>query len=181
MVSLVVPVFKNNRERSTAKNYCPVSLLFVTSKVFEKLVNNRIVDHIKNSGFFLIFNVFASSLSTANLLKVVSVRIARAYNRSGAIWAVPQYNQALWAWYTSLLYKLRSYEISGQIFGFISSFLSNRSLWVVLDGKSSQEYSINAGVPEAPILGSTLFLPGLEIWQKQLLCYRVISVVNERG
>ena len=35
-VSLVVPVFKNVGERSTAKNYCPVSLLSVVSKVFEK-------------------------------------------------------------------------------------------------------------------------------------------------
>ena len=43
-VTLVVPVFKNVGERSTAKNYCPISLLFVVSKVFEKLVNN-IVDY----------------------------------------------------------------------------------------------------------------------------------------
>ena len=42
-VSSVVPVFKNVEERSTAKKYCPVSLLSVVSKVFEKLVNNRIV------------------------------------------------------------------------------------------------------------------------------------------
>ena len=54
-VSSVVPVFKNVGERSTAKNYCPVSLLSVLSKVFEKLVNNRIVDHLlRNVAFFLI-------------------------------------------------------------------------------------------------------------------------------
>ena len=39
----MVPVFKIVRERSTAKNYHPVILLSVVSKVFEKLVNNRIV------------------------------------------------------------------------------------------------------------------------------------------
>ena len=44
-VLLVVPVFKNVEERSSAKKYRPVSLLSVVSKVFEKLVNNRIVDH----------------------------------------------------------------------------------------------------------------------------------------
>ena len=44
-VSLVVPVFKNVGEKSIAKNYRPVILLSVVSKVFEKLVNNRIVDH----------------------------------------------------------------------------------------------------------------------------------------
>ena len=46
-VSSVVPVFKNVGERSTAKNYCPVSLLSVVSKVFEKLVNNGIVDQLE--------------------------------------------------------------------------------------------------------------------------------------
>ena len=45
------------------------------------------------------------------------------------------------------LHKIRSYGISGQILGLISSFLSNRWLQVVLDGKSSQEHPVNAGVP----------------------------------
>ena len=48
----MVPVFKNVGERSTSKNYCPVSLLFVVSKVFEKLVNNKIVDHLEKCGLF---------------------------------------------------------------------------------------------------------------------------------
>ena len=38
-ISSVVPVFKNVGERSNAKNYHPVSLLSMVSKVFEKLVN----------------------------------------------------------------------------------------------------------------------------------------------
>ena len=38
------------------------------------------------------------------------------------------------------------------------SFLSNRWLSVVLDGKSSQDYPVNAGVLQGPILGLTLFL-----------------------
>ena len=45
-----------------------------------------------------------------------------------------------------VFFRLRSYEILGQIFGLISFFLSNRQLQV-LDGKSSQEYPVNAGVP----------------------------------
>ena len=51
-ISSVVPVFKNVGDRSTTKNYLPVSLLSVVSKVFEKLVNNRIVDHPKKCGLF---------------------------------------------------------------------------------------------------------------------------------
>ena len=61
-------------------------------------------------------------------------------------------------WHADLLHKFKFYGISGHIFGLISSFLSNRQLWVVLDGKSSQEYPVNAGVPQGSILGPTLFL-----------------------
>ena len=46
----MVPAFKNVGERSTTKNYSPVSLLSVVSKAFEKLVNNRIVDHQEKCG-----------------------------------------------------------------------------------------------------------------------------------
>ena len=56
-VSSVVPVFKNVGERLTAKNYHPVSLLSVVSKVIEKLVNNRIVDRLEKLTFFLISNM----------------------------------------------------------------------------------------------------------------------------
>ena len=84
-VSSVVPVFQNVGERSTAKNYRPVSLLSVVSKVFEKLLNNGIVDHLEKCGLFSDFQYgFRSSRSTADLLTVVSDRIARAFNRSGA-------------------------------------------------------------------------------------------------
>ena len=61
-------------------------------------------------------------------------------------------------WHAGLLHKLKSYGISGQIFGLISSFLSNTRLRVVLDGKSSQECPVNAGVPQGFILGPSLFL-----------------------
>ena len=49
----MVPVFKNAGETSTAKNYHPVSLLPVVSKVFEKLVNNSIVDHPQKCDLFV--------------------------------------------------------------------------------------------------------------------------------
>ena len=84
-VSSVVPVFKNVGERSTVKNYCPVSLLSVVSKVFEKPENNRIVDHLQKCGLFYDFQYgLRSSRTTADLLTVVSDRVASAFAKSGA-------------------------------------------------------------------------------------------------
>ena len=77
------------------------------SKIFERLVNNRIVDHLEKCGLFSDFQYsFRSSRSTTDLMTVVSDRIARAFT------AGP-------------LHKLKSRGVSGQIFGLISSFLSN--------------------------------------------------------
>ena len=65
-------------ERSRDKNYRPVSLFSVVKKVFEKLANNRIVDHREKYGIFSNFQYgFRSCRSTADLLTVVSDRIAR--------------------------------------------------------------------------------------------------------
>ena len=68
-------------------------------------------------------------LLTAFNFLAVALDISKAFDR---------------VWHAGLLHKLKSYGISGQIFRLISSFLSNRWLRVVLDGKSS--------------LGPTLFL-----------------------
>ena len=48
----VVLVFKNVGEKSTAKNYRHVSLISVVSKFFEKIVNNRLIDHLEKYGLF---------------------------------------------------------------------------------------------------------------------------------
>ena len=118
----MVPVFKNVGERSTAKNYRPVSLLSVVSKVFEKLVNNRIVDHLEKCGLFSDFQYgFGSSRSTADLQTVVSDRIARVFNSSGATKTAALDISKAWdsVWDARPLHKLKSYRISGHIFGHI--------------------------------------------------------------
>ena len=84
-VSLVFPLLKYVGEKSTVKNYCPVSFLSVVSKVFEKLVNNILADLLQKCSFFSNFQYgFRFSQSTASFLTVVSDRNARAFNRSGA-------------------------------------------------------------------------------------------------
>ena len=102
----------------------------------------------------------------------MSDRIARAFNRSGATQVVALDVSKAFdrVWHAGLLHKHKSYGISGQIFGLISSFLSNRWLRVVLDGKSSKEYPVNAGVPQRSILGPTLFLLYINDLPDDVIC-----------
>ena len=73
-------------------------------------------------------------------------------------------------WDGDLLHKFKPYGISGQIYGPISSFVSNRRLRVVLDENSSQEYPVNAGVPQGYILGLTLFLLYINDFPVDVIC-----------
>ena len=132
----------------------------MVSKVFEKLVNNRLVDHLEKCGLFSDFQCgFSFFQSTADLLTGVSDRIARAFNRFGATRAVALDISKAFdrVWHAGLL--LASFmELQVRYFALFLLFLSNRQLRVVLDRNSSQEYPVNAGIPQETILGPTLFL-----------------------
>ena len=69
-----------------AENYHPVSPLSVVSEVFDKLINNRLVDLFENYGLFSDFQLgFRSSCSKADLLTVLSDRISLACNDLGLL------------------------------------------------------------------------------------------------
>ena len=122
--------------------------------------------------FFSDFQYGFKSRSTADLLTVVSDRVARAFNNSRATRAVAIGKSKAFdrVWHIRLLHKLKSYGILGQIFSLFSSFVSDRRRRVALGGKSSQEYPVDAGVPQGSILGTTLFLIYINDLPDDVIC-----------
>ena len=122
--------------------------------IFERLINDKLVMHLEKAGIFSDFQYgFRSTRSTADLLTVLTERIAWSLNSSGATRAVSLDISKVFdrVWHSGLLHKLKAYGVAGEFLNIISSFLSNHRM--VLDGKSSPEFAINAGVPQGSILG----------------------------
>ena len=62
-VSSIAPVIVSVGKRSIAKNKCPESFLSVVKKIFEKLVNNKMLDHLE---ICCLFSDFQYGLLTLN-------------------------------------------------------------------------------------------------------------------
>ena len=111
-------------ERSTAKNYQSVSLRPVVCKAFEKLVKNTIVDYVEKCGLFSDFQYgFRSSRSTADLLTVVSDRIARTFNDLELLELWHLIYPRLLTGFGMLVFFINL--ISGQIFGLLFSVIDS--------------------------------------------------------
>ena len=83
-VSSAVPELTSVGERSITNNYCPISLLSVVRKIFETLINYRLVDHREICGLFSDLQYsFRSSRSTEDFLTVASDEIDGAFDRPG--------------------------------------------------------------------------------------------------
>ena len=137
-----------------ARNLCLKTATLLV--FFMWLINNRLFNHLEKFALFSNFQYgFRSSQSTVELLKSYEVtdRISRAFNRLDAAQSVVLDISKAFdkIWHAGLLHRLKSYGISGWLFGFILSFLSNRWRWVypficflILNKSENFVYSSNA-------------------------------------
>ena len=60
-------------------------------------------------------------------------------------------------WHNGLIYKLRQIEIPGQITNLIKNYLTDRQIYVSINGICSSTKKIKTGVPQGSILGPILY------------------------
>ena len=158
----VVPVYKKG-DKSQVKNYRPVSLLPIFSKHFEKCIYDTLYIYFENKGLFSSCQSgFRKGGSCFSQLLSITHDIFKGFDANPSLDTCGVFLDISKAfdrvWHDGLLFKLKSYGVSGFLLSLLRDFLSGRKQRVVLNGYNSLWEIIKAGVPQGSILGPLLFL-----------------------
>ena len=158
-ISSVVPIHKKGN-KSEVKNYRPVSLLSVVSKVLEKIIATRLTHHLLANHLLSSRQFgFKKGYSAADLHLLLTTNWTTALDqgKKTCVFALDIEGAFDRVWHAGLVEKLRAAGVEGELLSLLSNYLHNRQLKVVLNGKESSLYTINAGVPQGSVLGPLLW------------------------
>ena len=142
-------------------NYRPISILPFFSKVFEKLMYNRLIDFIEKHQLLYQYQFgFRKNHSTFMALVVLLEKITAALDDSEfAVCILIDFRKAFdTVEHSILLDKLYHYGIRGNALKWFNSYLTDIYQYVNYYNNSSEMKQITCGVPQGSILGPLLFL-----------------------
>lgn len=158
--SIVVPLMKDKNSSQLA-NLRPISLLSIFSKIFEKIVNIRLINYLNKNNFININQYgFRKGTSTEDALINVTNEIYTNLNESNKVSGLfIDFRKAFdLVNHTILLNKLEAIGIRGTALNWFKSYLTGRNQQVRIESCLSPPLLLNSGVPQGSILSSTLFL-----------------------
>ena len=136
--SNVVPIHKKG-DKQLLQNYCPVSLIPVCSKIFERIVFNQMLEFLEENNLLCPHQSgFHSSDSCQSQLLSIAHDIYASFNQSPTLEVKANFLDTSRAfdkvWHDGLLFKLECIGISGNLLSLLKSFLNNKFQRVVLNG-----------------------------------------------
>lgn len=157
----VVPVYKGKGPRHIPANYRPISLTCIPCKVFERIINDRIMSHLKlNNLLFQGQHGFLDGKSTATqLLECVNDWTMSLNDRCPVDIVYLDISKAFDSVsHPKLIHKLRLMGVDDVTLLWVTDFLSDRTQRVRVGKSMSDPVSVLSGVPQGSVLGPILFL-----------------------
>ena len=161
-IARVIPIYKSD-SRHSYNNYRPISLLSSLSKLLEKIVAKQMMGYInKNSILYDLQFGFRKGHNTTQPVLHFLDKIQTALNKD-----IPEYTAAVFldlkkafdtANHSILLKKMEHYGFRGLALDWFTNYLSNRKIFVSINGMDSSPKSLDVGVPQGSVLGPLLFL-----------------------
>ena len=157
--AVIIPVPKSG-SLELVENFCPVSILPIVSKVFERLISRQIVNYLKANEIILpcqfcfrrnhtvqdalvtMIEHWRQALDNAMMVGSVMVHISKAFDKV---------NHPL------LLSKMRGYGFDEKALAWFQGYLSGRRQRVKIGDHHSSWCEVRHGVTQGSILGPILF------------------------
>lgn len=153
----VVPIYKNGKKDEIC-NYRPISIISAIPKLFESLVHSVIYSHVqkyittKQHGFMAKRSTDTNLiLFTSEVREIVDQNLQMDAVYTDFSKAFDKVNHKI------LINKLHAFGITDNVLKWCASYLSGRSLRVVVNGKESQPFIAHSGIPQGSILGPLFF------------------------
>jgi hypothetical protein len=156
----ITAIYKKG-DRQAAKNYRPVSLTSVCSKLMEHIVFSSIMGHLDRHEL-LVDNQhgFRRGRTTETQLVQTLEDLAKELDNKQQIdTLILDFSKAFdTVPHQRLLRKLDHHGVRGKTNIWIESWLTQRTQQVVVDGTTSNPVSVRSGVPQGTVLGPLMFL-----------------------
>ena len=158
----VIVLGKPGKDPRNPASYRPISLLRVSGKLFEKILNKRIVTYLEARNILSESQMgFRRERGVDDQVTLVAHKIAEALNRRRKTCLVTFDVEKAFdkTWTEGLTYKIKMMDIfPDRLTRLLNDYLKERRFQVRINTRLSETKTTTAGTPQGSILSPTLFL-----------------------